>query len=97
MLTLNQQLSGTPEGIGDQKCVIVLESPSLEEVGSPEAKRRALEEGNKFGFGNAGLSDSPVVAGVNAATDEMLSDEDALKPGTQVDKYRGEFTLSKRL
>ena len=96
MLTLNEQRSGKPpSSIGEAKFLVVLESDSLEELGSPEAKRMALDIASHNGWSHAGLADTnPNAGAVDESTDEIIT---SLDPKVKIKCYRVEFMIAKRL
>jgi hypothetical protein len=95
MLQVNETRSGKlPGGVGESKFLVVLESDSLDEVNSPDAKRMALDFASQHGWGNAGLTDTnPVVGAVDERTDEIIKTLEPIPPK----RYRIEFTIAKRL
>jgi hypothetical protein len=95
MLALNEQRSGVQRGgVGESKFIVVLESDSMDEVNSAEAKRMALDVASQHGWGNAGLADNPIIGAVDTETDEVIN---SLDPKVQIKCYRAEFTIAKRL
>ena len=97
MLTVNEMLSGQVGGVGAPKLKVVLESEARNELESAQARQMALQVGDQHGFGNAGLSENPIVMPVDASTDKELDENSALDPTAQISKYRAEFVLSKRI
>jgi len=97
MLSVNEKRSGHIGGIGAPKMKVVLESEVRNELESAQARQMALQVGDQHGFGNAGLSENPVVMPVDAKTGEDLAENDALDPTAQISNYRAEFVLSKRI
>lgn len=97
MLTVNETRSGHVGGVGASKLKVVLESEVRNELESAQARQMALQVGDQHGFGNAGLSENPIVMPVDARTGEELAEDAALDPAAQISKYRAEFVLSKRI
>jgi len=99
MLQVNMEKSGElGGGIGETKFLVVIDSPDREEVEGAEARRLALDTASRNGFGNAGLTDNPLIGAVDSETGEMVNITDPTKMAElRVSGYRAEFTLARRL
>lgn len=93
-LRLNNQKS---EVLSSTTIQIVLDGDSREEVDSPAAREMALQVAGQHGYGNAGLSEAPMVGAIDTETDDILDGPQALDPNRPRSGYRGYFKINKRL
>jgi len=97
MLQCQRELSGVVAGVGAGKLRVVIDGETMQEAKSKACKDLAIKIASENGFANAGLCETPIVNGINAATGKILEESEVFDKNTKVAGYRAEFLFTNRI
>lgn len=83
--------------LSPQTIQIAIDGDTREELDSQMARDTALTYAGQHGFGNAGLSEAPLIGTIDTETNEIMDGAEALDPNRQRQGWRGLFKINKRL